>query len=64
VNNIDFVEAKGVVVVGDIHGDFKALVYKCCIQYQMTDTLIIVAGDCGFGFHRPDYYEDMYKKLS
>lgn len=60
----EFPDVKRIVVSGDIHGDFKALVYKCCVQYGMTDTLIIVAGDCGFGFHRPGYYEDLYIQLS
>ena len=59
----EFTDAKHMVVAGDIHGDFEALVYKCCVQYSMTDTLIIVAGDCGFGFQRPNYYENLYKKL-
>lgn len=59
----EFPDAKHIVVAGDIHGDFEVLVDKCCIQYSMTDTLIIVAGDCGFGFHRPGYYEDLYTKL-
>ena len=63
-NIYEYPEAKGIVVSGDIHGDFKALVYKCCIQYGMTDTLIIVAGDCGFGFQRPGYYNDLYMQLS
>ena len=63
-NNYDFPDARHIVVSGDIHGDFKTLVYKCCVQYQMTDTLIIVAGDCGFGSQRPDYYEDLYMRLS
>lgn len=63
-NIYEFIEAKGIVVAGDIHGDFKTLVYKCCVQYGMTDTLIIVAGDCGFGFYRPGYYEDLYMQLS
>lgn len=64
-NNIyEFPDAKGIVVSGDIHGDFKTLVYKCCVQYQMTDTLIVVAGDCGFGFQRTNYYEDLYMHLS
>jgi predicted phosphodiesterase len=62
-NIYEFTDAKHVVVAGDIHGDFEALVYKCCVQYCMTDTLIIVAGDCGFGFQRPVYYEDIYKKV-
>jgi len=61
---IEFPEAKGIVVSGDIHGDFKQLVHKCCILYGMTDTLIIVAGDCGFGFERPGYYENVYKRCS
>ena len=63
-NIYEFTDAKGIVVAGDIHGDFKALVYKCCVQYQMTDTLIIVAGDCGFGFQKPGYYKDLYMQLS
>jgi len=63
-NTYEFPDAKSIVVAGDIHGDFKAIVYKCCEQYGMKDTLIIVAGDCGFGFQRPDYYEDLYMQLS
>ena len=58
----DFPDAKNIVVSGDIHGDFTLLVYKCCIQYGMTDTVIIVAGDCGFGFEKPGYYENLYKR--
>ena len=58
----EYPEAKSVVVCGDIHGDFHTLVYKMCIQYQMTDTLLIVAGDCGFGFDKPAYYEQVYSK--
>ena len=58
----DFPNAKSIVVSGDIHGDFTRLVYKCCIQYNMTDTVIIVAGDCGFGFEKSGYYENLYKR--
>ena len=57
-----FPEAKSLVVSGDIHGDFKELVYKCCVQYGMTNTVIIVAGDCGFGFEKSGYYENMYNR--
>lgn len=60
----NFTDAKGIVVCGDIHGDFETLVYKCCVQYQMTGILIVVAGDCGFGFNKPGYYNDIYQKLS
>ena len=58
----DFPLAKEVVVSGDIHGEFSQLVYKCCVQYRMTDTLIIVAGDCGLGFEQPGYYENVYNR--
>lgn len=59
---LEFPRAKGIVVSGDIHGDIVPLVYKCCAQYGITDTLIIVAGDCGFGFERLGYYENLYKR--
>ena len=61
-NKYVFPEAKGLVVSGDIHGDFTQLVYKCCVQYGMTDTLVIVAGDCGFGFEQLGYYENLYNR--
>ena len=61
-NVFDFPDAKSIVVSGYIHGDFKELVYKCCVQYGMTDTVIIVAGDCGFGFEKPGYYENLYTR--
>lgn len=64
INIYEFTDVKGIVVSGDIHGDYEKLVYKCCIQYGMRDTLIVVAGDCGFGFHKPGYYEGVYMRLS
>lgn len=60
--SLSFPEAKSVVVSGDIHGDFNLLVYKLCVQYGMTDTLLIVAGDCGFGFEKEDYYLSMARR--
>lgn len=49
---LSFPEAKGLIISGDIHRDFNQLVFKLCVQYQMRDTLLIVAGDCGFGFEK------------
>ena len=57
-----FPECKDVVVSGDIHGDFNLLVNKICVQYQMQNTLVIVAGDCGFGFDKRGYYDNMVKR--
>lgn len=56
--------AKQVLVSGDIHGDFKQVVYKLCVQYSLTDTLLIVAGDCGFGFEKPGFYETVYNQMA
>ena len=50
--SLSFPETKTIIVSGDIHGNFNQLVFKLCIQYQLTDTLLIVAGDCGFGFEK------------
>ena len=61
---LPFPEAMQVVVSGDIHGDFNLLVNKLCLQYQLRDTLLIVAGDCGFGFNKLAYYEQMVQKNS
>ena len=58
----DFPECRSVVICGDIHGDFNLLVNKVCVQYQMKDTLVIVAGDCGFGFERKEYYENIVRR--
>lgn len=63
VKSIEYPEAKNVVVCGDIHGEFGTLVHKLCIQYRMEDTLLIVAGDCGFGFEKPEYYEQIYNRV-
>ena len=63
-NFVEFPNAKGIVVSGDIHGDFTDLVNKCCSVYDLHDTLIIVAGDCGFGFSKKGYYDSLYKKCS
>lgn len=52
VFKLTYPEAKSILVSGDIHGDFNDLVLKLCIQFQMTDTLLVVAGDCGFGFEK------------
>lgn len=57
-------DAKQIIVSGDIHGNFNGIVHKLCIRYNLTDTLLIVAGDCGFGFDKPGYYEQIYNGLA
>lgn len=64
IKTYSYPKARSIVVCGDIHGEFNALVYKMCIQYRMADTLLIVAGDCGFGFEKPGYYENIFRHNS
>lgn len=48
------------IACGDIHGEFAELVAKI-EQRQIQDATVIVAGDCGFGFHKQDYYNTLYQ---
>ena len=57
-----FPESKSLVICGDIHGDFNTLVNKICVENQMKDTVVIVAGDCGFGFEQKGYYDHIVKR--
>lgn len=58
----DFPDSKCLVVCGDIHGDFNMLVNKMCVQYGLKDAVVIVAGDCGFGFEKKGYYESIFNR--
>lgn len=44
------IKTKGLLVVGDIHGDFPELVWNVTERLGITDTTVILAGDCGIGF--------------
>lgn len=49
---------------GDIHGEFKELVWKICQQYRIMDANVVILGDVGIGFGKPKYYNQIFKKLS
>lgn len=53
---------KSVMVCGDLHGLFSLLKFKIR-ETNITDSLVIIAGDCGFGFENDQYYYDEYKKM-
>ncbi|KKQ74593.1 MAG: Serine/threonine-protein phosphatase PP-X 1-like protein [Candidatus Woesebacteria bacterium GW2011_GWB1_38_5b] len=53
---------ENIIVCGDIHGDIMPLVNKVNDQYKIQNSLIIVAGDVGIGFHKDGYYTDLFKK--
>ena len=60
---LTYPEAKSLVICGDIHGEFVPLVYEMCVRYGMRDTLVIVAGDCGFGFEKPGAYDQVFRRI-
>ena len=62
IHEYTFSEAKSIIVSGDIHGDFNLLVNTVCVQYQIRDAVVIVAGDCGFGFEQKGYYDNIVRK--
>lgn len=51
------------VVCGDIHGEFKTLLYNLK-RFQVENAVVVVAGDCGIGFEKPNHYDQLYSKLS
>lgn len=60
---LTYPDAKSLVICGDIHGGFVPLVYEMCVRYGMRDTLVIVAGDCGFGFEKPGAYDNVFRRI-
>ena len=50
-------------VCGDIHGEFKTLLYEIK-RKGISNAIILIAGDCGFGFEKARYYEQLYHKLN
>jgi len=61
INAISFPQARFFAFSGDIHGEFETIVYKL---NNCTDTVLIVCGDIGMGFHREEYYHLTFKKLN
>lgn len=49
-------------ICGDIHGEFKTLLYQIKNK-GIVNAVILVAGDCGVGFEKATYYDQLYKYL-
>lgn len=51
-------------VVGDIHGEFRELVFNLTEKYSLENSVIVVAGDVGLGFESPRHYNNLYDRIS
>lgn len=58
----DYSKYESLFVCGDIHGEFRTLVNEIK-RKGITNAVVVVAGDCGIGFEKPGYYEQLYRKL-
>jgi UDP-2,3-diacylglucosamine pyrophosphatase LpxH len=56
------IDAKNVYVCGDAHGEFQFLKNKIRLS-EIENSIIIIAGDSGFGFEKPIYYKLQYNKM-
>ena len=50
-------EKDSLVLIGDIHGEFRRMNYDIHKRYGHVDSHIIQVGDAGLGFNKPNYYK-------
>ena len=48
---------------GDIHGSFEELFHVIKSRHE-GDFILVLLGDCGLGFNRPQYYTDVLNKIN
>jgi hypothetical protein len=53
-----------IVASGDLHGKIESLVFKLQEQYKLTNCICFCAGDIGLGFHKENYYHQLFKHLN
>lgn len=58
-----FIEKRGLVFVGDIHGELKKLVHTLTIGKDLRNTDIVVCGDFGVGFITESGLGELYKAV-
>lgn len=56
------IDAKSSYCIGDSHGNWGLLKYKIR-ESGIKDAVLIVAGDCGFGFEKEGYYKQQYNSM-
>ncbi|MDL2243787.1 metallophosphoesterase [Bacteroidales bacterium OttesenSCG-928-J19] len=58
----DFGEYRSLFICGDIHGEFRTLLYEIK-RKGIGNAVFLIAGDCGIGFEKKEHYNQLYQKL-
>lgn len=56
------INIESVYCVGDLHGNFKDILYFIKTN-DIKNSVIIFCGDIGIGFYKPDYYKQVFNKI-
>ena len=56
------INTDSVYCVGDLHGNFKDILYFIKTN-DIKNSIIIFCGDIGIGFYKPDYYKQIFNKI-
>lgn len=63
VIDIFTIDKPNLCFIGDIHGEFKGL-QGMMKKTGLRDTAYVVCGDVGLGFHKKEYYSQIFNKLT
>ena len=62
INKLD-IPCNDVFAIGDLHGYFNSLI-GMIKRYDIENSCIVICGDCGLGFYKPNYYTTQFNKIS
>lgn len=62
MNILNYSDYHSLCICGDIHGEFRTLIYEIK-RLGIENSVIIIAGDCGIGFEKETHYIQLYNKL-
>ncbi|HWZ21867.1 MAG TPA: metallophosphoesterase [Cytophagaceae bacterium] len=53
-----------ILACGDLHGKIEPLAFKLQEQHKLKNCVCFCAGDIGLGFHKENYYHQLFKHLN
>lgn len=60
--NLLKLNTKAVCTTGDLHGRFNDIIYFLKTN-DIENTVLIICGDIGMGFHQKEYYKQIFSKI-